>query len=178
MPSLFFHKDIRLPASEHLGTKSFFITVCSARRRPLFTNPRLAMNLLQLRRNQAVRHAFDVHAYCLMPDHLHFLAQGTQQSCDWRDFVRIFRLNSSRFYMQKTGQPLWQKKYFDCILRSGASRKSVAWYIWMNPVRKGLCCEGGRISVLWIVHECRVGLEKADGGLEAGLEIETGGASV
>ena len=157
MPSLFFHKDIRLPASEYLGTKSFFVTICSAGRRPLFTNSRLAFSLLQSLRNQAGECAFDIHTYCLMPDHLHFLAQGTQQECDLRDFVKIFRLNSSRSYRQKTGQPLWQKKYFDHILRSGASLNSVAWYIWMNPVRKGLSSKVGEYpfcgsftSVEWV----------------------------
>jgi len=143
MPPRFFHKDIRLPASEYVGTKSFFITLCSARRRPLFTNSHLAFDLLQLLRNQAVERSFDIHAYCLMPDHLHFLAQGTQWDCDLRDFVKIFRLNSSRSHKQETGQPLWQKKYFDRILRSGCSMNSVAWYIWMNPVRKGLASSVG-----------------------------------
>jgi putative transposase len=143
MPSIFFHKDIRLPASEYLGTKSFFITLCSAGRRPLFTNAHLAFDLLRLLRNQAVERAFDIHAYCLMPDHLHFLAQGTQRDSDLLDFVKIFRLNSSRSHMQKTRQPLWQKKYFDRILRSGSSMHSVAWYIWMNPVRKGLASSVG-----------------------------------
>jgi putative transposase len=146
MPPLFFHKNIRLPATEYVGTKSFFVTLCSAGRQSRFTDFRLALHILRSLREQAVERAFDIHAYCLMPDHLHFLAQGTQPHCDLLDFVRAFRLCSSPPYSKATGQPLWQKKYFDHILRSSSSLNSVAWYIWMNPVRKGLASKAGEYS--------------------------------
>jgi len=34
--------------------------------------------------------------------------------------------------------PLWQFKFYDHILRRSDSADRVAWYIWANPVRKGL----------------------------------------
>src|SRR5260370_38888800 len=36
------------------------------------------------------------------------------------------------------GTSLGQKKYFDHILRPKESMDSVAWYIWLNPIRRGL----------------------------------------
>ena len=40
---------------------------------------------------------------------------------------------------KRTQQRLWQKKYYDHILRTNERWESVACYIWLNPVRKGLC---------------------------------------
>jgi putative transposase len=37
------------------------------------------------------------------------------------------------------GGSLWQPKFYDHILRQDSAMDDVAWYIWMNPVRKGLC---------------------------------------
>jgi len=33
---------------------------------------------------------------------------------------------------------LWQSRYYDHILRKAEDSDSIAWYIWMNPVRQGL----------------------------------------
>jgi hypothetical protein len=48
---------------------------------------------------------------------------------------------SSREYSRATGQQLWQKKFYDHILRAEDSPSAVSWYIWMNPVRKGFCSQ-------------------------------------
>jgi REP element-mobilizing transposase RayT len=78
-----------------------------------------------------------------MPDHLHFLAEGLEPSSDLRNFVLSFKFKTSRLYRQRKSQSLWQKKFFDHILRPNEAPESVAWYIWMNPVRKGLSKEAG-----------------------------------
>lgn len=36
-------------------------------------------------------------------------------------------------------EPIYDGKYYDHILRGADSAERVAWYIWMNPVRQGLC---------------------------------------
>jgi REP element-mobilizing transposase RayT len=73
----------------------------------------VAVWLLRLLREEAQQHAFAIHAHCLMPDHLHFLAQGTQAGCNLVGFVKAFRIRSSRGYTRETGRILWQNKYFD-----------------------------------------------------------------
>jgi len=40
--------------------------------------------------------SFDVHAYCLMPDHLHFLAEGTEPTSDLRHFIKSLKIKTSR----------------------------------------------------------------------------------
>ena len=55
--------------------------------------------------------------------------------------VLTIKMKSSRFYLQTTSDPLWQKKFYDYILRPEDSPEQVAWYIWLNSIRKGLCTQ-------------------------------------
>jgi REP element-mobilizing transposase RayT len=73
-----------------------------------------------------------------MPDHFHFLAEGLDPASNLLSMVLSFKMKTSRAYRQQTSRVLWQKKFFDHVLRSNDSPESVAWYIWLNPVRKGL----------------------------------------
>jgi putative transposase len=73
-----------------------------------------------------------------MSDHLHFPAEALLQTSDLTNFVKTLKIKTTRAYRQRTSQPLWQKKFFDHILRPNESIEPVARYIWMNPVRKGL----------------------------------------
>jgi REP element-mobilizing transposase RayT len=97
--------------------------------------------------------SFNVHAYCLMPDHL--LAEGIEPTSDPLHVVRILKIESNRQYVAQPEGVLWQKRFYDRVVRSLESVEPVAWYIWLNPVRKVLVeraleyafagsCTGGR----------------------------------
>lgn len=89
-----------------------------------------------------------------MPDHFHGLVTGLEPTSDLLVFVKSLKLSTAREYAEKQRRPpgrrggryegtpqtaLWQKKFYDYILREGDSVAGVAAYIWANPVRKGLC---------------------------------------
>ncbi len=52
--------------------------------------------------------------------------------------LKSFKIKSSRKCAAREGRTLWQKGFYEHILRPGESVESVAWYIWLNPVRKGM----------------------------------------
>jgi len=79
-----------------------------------------------------------------MPDHFHALVEGVVPRSDLQLFVSNFKRATSREYSRESGAPLWQKKFYDHILRPEDSPDGVAWYIWMNPVRKELCTQPDR----------------------------------
>ena len=85
------------------------------------------------------RQRFDLQAYCFMPDHLHLLTNGTHPAADCLAFIKTFRQRSGFFFKQQTQESLWQDRPYDHILREDERWEPVAYYIWMNPVRKGLC---------------------------------------
>ncbi|MCU1341211.1 MAG: hypothetical protein JWN92_634 [Candidatus Acidoferrum typicum] len=123
------------------GRAWFFITLCCELRNPVFANGQWAERLVGCLENTATKYHFNVHAYCVMPDHFHALVEGAAPASDLLLFVRILKQASSREYSRESGAPLWQKKFYDHILRSKDSPDAVSWYIWMNPVRKGLCSQ-------------------------------------
>ena len=132
------HKNIRLSEKNYRGKLRCFLTICCAERKRHFSSGENCGRLLAFLQESAARHSFDVHAFCVMPDHLHFLVQGVKPDSDLLRFVKAFKIKSSREFAAKHGCELWQKKYYDHILREKESMESVAWYIWMNPVRAGI----------------------------------------
>jgi putative transposase len=135
---MFFHKNIRLSPNNYLGCQCYFVTLCCFDRRRIFSEQSACRRLLDFLRAESTARAFAIHAYCVMPDHLHFLAEGLLPSSDLTNFVKALKIKTSRAYQQMSARPLWQKKFFDHVVRPNESIESIACYIWMNPVRKGL----------------------------------------
>ncbi len=135
----FDRKNIRLPADRYHGHNFYFLTLCFADRQPFGANARLASWLVSRLRRNAVSCEFFVHAYCVMPDHMHILAAAATEKSNLMKFVESFKQETALAFARRTRRDLWQFKYFDRILRGSDSPESVAWYIWLNPVRKGLC---------------------------------------
>ena len=136
---VFQRKNIRLAAPRYFGLQCYFLTMCTQNRVARFGDPGLVGDLLRLLKESAEVHRFAVSAYCFMPDHLHFLTHGTEENSDLTAFANVFKQRSGYAFQRTSGQRLWQKKYYDHILRGNEQWERVAWYIWMNPVRKGLC---------------------------------------
>jgi putative transposase len=137
----FRRKNIRLHLIHYRGRGWFFVTICCESRRPVFSDHRNAEILVDLLKMTADKCGFGVHAFCVMPDHFHALVEGLAPTSDLLRFLRNLKQASSREYRKRAGNILWQKKFYDHILRSKDSPEAVAWYIWMNPVRKGLCTQ-------------------------------------
>jgi REP element-mobilizing transposase RayT len=128
----------RLKSFDYVGMHSYFLTICTSERRRLFTDERLvALVRLQLLR-VATSEQFEVIAYCFMPDHLHALTNATRDDADFRRFARVFKQCSSFAWKRTIGGELWQRSYFEHVLREDEDLCGVARYIIENPVRAGL----------------------------------------
>ena len=138
MKTPFVHKNIRLPLDRYVGTGWFFVTFCCEDRRQVFADPTRAQWFLDNLRPQALSHALAIHAYCVMPDHVHLLSQGLTPTSDLLRFLTDLKRQTGFTYKQETKQQLWQKKSYDHALRSSDAPDLVAWYIWRNPIRAGL----------------------------------------
>lgn len=137
----FRRKNIRLPRTCYLGRQWYFLTACTEGRIARLQDAILVDGHLGLLDQGALAKGFGLEAYCFMPDHLHLLVSGKQPDSDCLAFINGFKQKTGYRFKQETGQRLWQHKAYDHILRSDERWEAVAWYIWMNPVRKGLCAE-------------------------------------
>ncbi len=152
----FQRKHIRLSAPRYIGVQGYFLTVCTEGRLIRFRDAELVNTLLGFLSETAQAAGFAIFAYCFMPDHLHFLTAGVREDSDLLRFAKGFKQRSGYLFRQRTGERLWQKKYYDHILRANERWEAVAWYIWMNPVRGGLCARpedwsfSGSFTVDWL----------------------------
>lgn len=159
-------KNLRLSEVNYRGQNAYFITFCSFRRIPYFQDEQRFHGFVGLLQEESARLYFRTHAYCLMPDHLHFLSEGICPTSNLLRFVKCLKLKSSREHAARCGQVLWQKGFYEHILRPADPLESVAWYMWMNPVRRGLVARpesytysgsftGMRMPMEWRIPEWR-----------------------
>lgn len=77
-----------------------------------------------------------LYAYCFMPDHVHLLLRS-EEGRDPIRFVQAYKGKSTRTYWEVGGRgKLWQRGFYDHILRQEEDVRQVARYILENPIRK------------------------------------------
>ena len=134
-------KSNRLARSRYLGRNTYFVTVCCDGRRQVFCNSLAASSILRNLKTVSESNSFLVHGYCVMPDHFHVIAEGARDESDLNEFVRVFKQVTAFQHKKEHGEQLWQKGYYDHVLRASDSLDAVLWYVWSNPVRAGLCTD-------------------------------------
>ncbi|MBZ5527643.1 MAG: transposase [Acidobacteriia bacterium] len=135
----FFQKRLRLPSSQYRGRRIYFITIGTENRAPFFADPAAGHWLLAHLLKLAPQHDFLLDGYCLMPDHIHFVSEGISDTSDLVRFVNDFKQRTAYEFLKAHNTRLWQRRFYDHILRPDDALEDVACYIWLNPVRKGLC---------------------------------------
>ncbi len=72
-----------------------------------------------------------------MPDHAHFVVQIAGDG-SVVDFVKEFKQRTGYAFKRATGRSLWQKSYYDHVLRRDDDLVAACRYVFANPVRAGL----------------------------------------
>ena len=152
----FFQKRLRLPPDYYRGRRIFFVTIGTEKRAPFFADRSTGQWLLNHLLEISAQQHFSLHAYCIMPDHIHLLCQGLSDSSDLLRFVNAFKQHTAYEFRNNCGSRLWQMRFYDHIVRSNEQIEDIACYIWWNPVRKGLCADphlyplSGSQTIDWI----------------------------
>lgn len=130
-------KRIRVKDFNYTGTFAYFITICAHNKQTHFNNEVIINNLLKHLKQEADRFSFSIYAYCFMPDHLHLLLTG-EEGVNLIKFMRTFKQITGYYFKQQMKKPLWQKSFFDHVIRKRESINDITGYILNNPVRKGM----------------------------------------
>jgi putative transposase len=129
-------KKIRLPLSVYRQNRTVFVTISTAEKQKWFSRvPGLANEASGVLIEKARDRGSSLYAWCIMPDHVHLLVEDD----DIISFVRAFKgslVPKARALIPH--QKLWQRSFYDHILRSSETVLDVAAYIFENPVRRGL----------------------------------------
>ena len=132
------HKHLkRIPvllASERVVI--YFVTCCTSSRQKVLANAKA---------HEAIRDAWRrigdwrVGRYVVMPDHVHFFAAPLDRDASLSKCVQTFRSFATKS-LRPLGYPypLWQREFFDHLLRSDESYALKWEYVRQNPIRHGL----------------------------------------
>jgi putative transposase len=134
-------RPLRLATFSYVGFHRYSLTFCTAHRLPLFTLAAPIDEAIEDISRSAAAQAFAVPAYCFMPDHLHLLVEGTSATSDLVAFANEAKQRTGYRYRRGQRRALWQKGYFEHVLRDDETTLNVARYILANPVRAGLVQE-------------------------------------
>lgn len=134
----------------------YFITTCTHQRRPILAcEPALAV-LREESSDALARHGWLVGRYVVMPDHVHFFcAECTHTGVkSLSEFVKRWKEWTAKRLVQTLGlqAPIWQKQFFDHVLRHDESYAEKWNYVVENPVRAGLVTEADSWPWQGFVH--------------------------
>jgi len=131
----------RLATFNYVGSYRYSLTWCTYERRPVFHSMARVTDVLSQILRSAGRHDIAVLAYCFMPDHLHLLVAGQEETSETLRFINLAKQLSGHRYRQATGHRLWQRSSWDRVLRADDDTTTVMRYLLLNPVRAGLVDE-------------------------------------
>jgi putative transposase len=145
------NKPYHPPANQRLdpelyvqANRVYFMTVRAYTNQLPFVRDDLNQLVLNVLREEEQRQDCAVFTYCLMPNHLHFLASPRQDGISVLRFTDEYKGKATnRSWTVGWHGKLWQPRYFDHIVRAEEDLRAIAEYILNNPVRKGLveCAE-------------------------------------
>ncbi len=115
--------------------RTYFLTFVTASRRRLFqveANAALMLNLLQTSREKG---RFELHAFAIMPDHMHLLLTPSPDI----SLEKAVQFIKGGFSFQfKSKLEVWERGYNESQIRSAEKFDACRLYIEQNPVRARL----------------------------------------
>ncbi len=107
-------------------------------RQTVFTEDADYSRYLELMSTFAPKYGLAIWAYCLMPNHVHFIGVPDRQESMARTFNTVHMLYAQYFNrkQQATGH-LWQGRFYSCVLDEQHLYAAVR-YVERNPVRAGI----------------------------------------
>jgi REP element-mobilizing transposase RayT len=84
------------------------------------------------------RHYYSLHAYVIMPNHVHVLLDPLVPLHRIMGTVKGGSARAANVALERSGQPFWQDESFDHWIRNEAEFARVAHYIENHPVKAGL----------------------------------------
>ena len=130
------------------------LTLCTDKGRRLFEHhPELADMVRKVLSLTAEEKGVTLYAYCLMPDHLHFVAAVQPGGQNLIDFVWTLKTKTTWGAKGHISVPLWQRSMHDRVLRTPEEFRERCRYVVENPVRQGLAEDWRTYPWAWSSEE-------------------------
>ena len=134
-------RSLRLENFDYSRSLVYHVTWGTHRRQPHLSVDDLAFAVVRILLDESQRSGFELYAFCVMPDHVHILVEPSDCS-DLTQFVQRVKGKATQAHWRLGGNgKLWQRGFYDHVLRSEEGIPDVARYILGNPVRADLVSE-------------------------------------
>lgn len=91
-----------------------------------------------LQRGQDDLHHYRLHAFVVMPNHVHILVEAGIEAVRFLRGLKGATARAANSILHRTGRPFWQDESFDHWVRNGKEFERIQAYIERNPVSAGL----------------------------------------
>ncbi|MFH1479008.1 MAG: transposase [Candidatus Omnitrophota bacterium] len=118
----------------------YFITTNTYSNKGIFLKEKPSLFLKSIISYYRFVFRFKLYTYCIMPDHIHMLIQPLTKQYDISTIMKEIKGTFAREYnimIRKRGD-IWQRKFYDSIIRDEESLLIRINYTFENPVRKGI----------------------------------------
>ena len=142
----------RLSENLYIGTIRVSFTLCIKDRIPIFQNKDVVLSLIAILKETIEKFLCKNWIYVFMPDHLHYILEGSSQDSNLMASTEIFKQRSGYWFSKNGKGAQWQKDYYDHIHRKEEDIIRQLFYIANNPVRKSLCKKWDEYPFVGSIH--------------------------
>ena len=158
-------RSIRLQGFDYSQPGAYFVTVCSAGRKPIFgaiADGRMRLNAFgeivsrEWLRSGELRPALELDLFVVMPNHLHGIVViveeevGAHSCAPLRSGIALRRKRALASFVaqfkasaatrvnelrRSPGAPVWQRNYYEHIIRNEADLNRIREYVITNPAK-------------------------------------------
>jgi putative transposase len=115
----------------------YFVTCCTYRRRSYLANQCVHEAFVQFTKRAQNDFGISVGRYVILPDHIHLFVRLPDE-LKLSDWIGTLKRILARAVQDDSNDPLWQRGFFDHVLRSNESYAEKWNYVRENSVRAGL----------------------------------------
>lgn len=157
LPMLPQRKNVRLQHFDYYANGYYFITICCLDKRPLLGTLHQGEIQVSLDGQHLLEEMFSlertlrgisVYDYVIMPNHFHLVVEIQRKEGETgmgvSGFVRLLKGNVTK----RSGKSLWQRGYYEHVVRQDESLQEIVQYMKNNPRRWELRHSGDK-DILW-----------------------------
>jgi putative transposase len=127
----------RLAPFVYQGQVSVSFTACLENRPAFFVHPDVVSVFSGCLQEACAKQLLRA-VYCFMPDHVHVMTMGFEETSDGLRGMNFFKQRSGYCLKKHCADVRWQRSFYDEILRTDRSLAASIRYLVQNPVRRGL----------------------------------------
>jgi len=137
-------KDIRLKEFDYNTPGAYFVTICVKDRKPILSeivgdDAYIVPKKCGLVVEKYIRNVPEIEKYVIMPDHIHMIIKLNNGSM-WAStptnkvssIVRSIKILTTK----EIGEPIFQRSFYDHVIRGEADYKEIWEYIENNPSKR------------------------------------------